>query len=225
MWDRGDKSPLAPTDPLVAYTYLWSTGDTTQAATATTANNPISVIVTDVNGCSDTSATAIVTESSALSLNLGLDTTLCKNYGDSIILNAGTTGSYIWSDNSNAQTLTVNSSTLALGTYNYGVTVTQGACTGTDTIAITVDICNMGIAKTNSNEVSLYPNPTESVFTVTTASLAKQTLEVTNSLGQVIYKGEFIAKQIVDLREFATGVYTVKVSSNENATYHKVVKQ
>jgi gliding motility-associated-like protein len=70
-----------------------------------------------------------------LTINLGNDTTFCS--GNNLTLDAGTFpggATYIWQDNSTAQTFTVNTT----GTYYVLVTDT-GGCTGTDSIQITVN--------------------------------------------------------------------------------------
>lgn len=67
----------------------------------------------------------------AVNVNLGSDTTYCEG-NTAIVLDAGNPGStYLWNDNSTAQTLTVNSQ----GTYYVTVTNANG-CVGSDTIQI-----------------------------------------------------------------------------------------
>ncbi len=64
-------------------------------------------------------------------VNLGNDTTLC---GGSLLLDAGNSGStYLWQDNSANQTITVTTSG------QYFVEVTNGGCTSTDTINVTIN--------------------------------------------------------------------------------------
>lgn len=64
------------------------------------------------------------------SVNLGNDTSLCS--GGSIILDAGADFTYLWSDSSIAQTLTITAS----GTYSVTVSDTTG-CSASDSIAVT----------------------------------------------------------------------------------------
>jgi hypothetical protein len=73
-------------------------------------------------------------------VNLGSDTVVCGSGG--VVLNAGNTGAtYLWDNNSTAQTRTVSSA----GTYY--VRVTQGGCHGYDTITVSygaVPTVNLG---------------------------------------------------------------------------------
>ena len=71
----------------------------------------------------------ILSSECSVDINLGNDLALCT--GDSVILNAENIGStYLWNDNSTAQTLTVNQ------TGTYWVTATINDCTDSDTIHI-----------------------------------------------------------------------------------------
>ncbi|MCX6310784.1 MAG: glycine-rich protein [Bacteroidetes bacterium] len=87
---------------------------------------------TDANGCSNTATTTVTVNSNPI-VNLGQNITQC---GGIVILDAGNVGStYLWSDASNNQTLTVNST----GTYFVNVTDGNG-CIGEDTTTITIHV-------------------------------------------------------------------------------------
>lgn len=111
-------------------TFLWSTTDNTQAINATTGGN-YSVIVTDANGC-EGKDTLVITENANPVVALGTDTTRC---GGSVTIDAANAGSsYLWNDNTTAQTLT------ATATGTYSVVVTDGnGCTGNDVIDVTIN--------------------------------------------------------------------------------------
>ncbi len=110
-------------------TYLWSTGATTPAISAST-NGNYSVTVT-ANGCSNNDAVQL-TFLQAPSVNLGNDTTICA--GHSVTLNATYPGAtYLWSTGATTPTIAVGSSG------NYGVTVTLNGCTANDSRVVTVN--------------------------------------------------------------------------------------
>ncbi len=118
--------------------YLWSDGSTTQTLMAN-ASGSYSVTVTDANGC--TGMTSIsVTEDVAVAPTVTGTLEFCV--GDNTTLDAGLGFStYLWSDGSTSQTITVSTA----GTYT--VTVTNGnGCSGTDMAAVTAN-----------------PNPTSSI--------------------------------------------------------------
>ena len=96
-----------------------------------TYNNPgtynIELIVKGLNNCSDTTYKLISVDKRPI-LDLGNDTTLCANQVtiDCGIINA----SYLWSDSSTSNTITINNSGL------YSVAVDSGNCSLTDDINV-----------------------------------------------------------------------------------------
>lgn len=112
------------------YSFLWSTTATTQTIVANS-SNAYSVTVTSLaNGCSSADTVNVIIDTLPV-VNLGPDTTQC---GGSIALYAGNAGStYLWSDNSTADSLLVAASGI------YRVTVTNGnGCTATGSITVTI---------------------------------------------------------------------------------------
>jgi gliding motility-associated-like protein len=123
---QGDSLLLTAAGPFVSL--LWNgqvTADTIFAATAGT----WSVVATDTNGCtaSDTIALAI---NALPNPQLGADTTICE--GTTYTLHAGVPGSYLWSDNSTAESLAVSVAA------QYAVTVTLLGCSGSDAVVVEV---------------------------------------------------------------------------------------
>jgi len=118
------------------YRYLWNNGDTIANLSNIAAGN-YNLTVTDMNGCSIHSNNIAVTNSNnTVSVNLGPDRSICA--GQTIVLNPGVFASYVWQDNSNAQTLNVNSA----GLYRLTVTDSTG-CSGSDEVNILEDCSNI----------------------------------------------------------------------------------
>jgi hypothetical protein len=109
-------------------TYVWSTGATTQTIYAVSTGTYY-VTVTDSKGCTDSDTIKVVLYGS-ISVNLGPDATVCG----CITLNAYVSGgtSYQWCNGSQYPTLKVCTTGV------YCVTVSNGVCTESDTIHITV---------------------------------------------------------------------------------------
>ncbi len=110
--------------------YLWSDNSTAQTLEVSTAGI-YEVTVTDANGCSAASSVEVIVNPLPV-VDLGATVVLCE--GESTILDAGLFASYLWSDNSTAQTLEVSQSG------NYSVTVTDAnGCSATSSVEVIVN--------------------------------------------------------------------------------------
>jgi len=141
MVDLGNDTTICPGETVLldAYvlkmTYIWSDNSTdstllvTQPGTywvgVTTASNS-----TFPSGGCTFYDTINVFMSPAGAVNLGNDTALCL--GQTIMLDAGTTGPYLWSDGTTNSTLTITTNG------QYWVEVGTGMCKGLDTINVAV---------------------------------------------------------------------------------------
>lgn len=90
---------------------------------------------------------------------------------------------------------------------------------------ITVDL-STSINTKSTNVFTIYPNPNNGLFNVTTKVGEKATVEVMNLQGQVVYKNSLTASnQVIDLREQAKGVYFVNITSTKGVEVHKIIVQ
>jgi hypothetical protein len=123
------------------FTFLWNDSTTNQTLTALTSGAYYVTVTNPSTGCTATD-TNNVTVNPLPVVNLGVDTALCA--GDSLVLDAGNPGSsYMWSNMTTAQTLTVNSA----GTYSVMVMDTITGCMNTDGITISINanpVVNLG---------------------------------------------------------------------------------
>jgi len=133
--DLGNDTTICPATSLILNagtfaSYAWSTSQSSASISINPASaNNYSVTVTDANGCLSAD-TIHVSLFPWPVVNLGNDTSLCA--GETLMLNAGSFSSYLWTGGSNSQYLTVS----ATGTYS--VTVTDGnSCHNSDNISVT----------------------------------------------------------------------------------------
>jgi|GEM_PF-1607957 len=118
---------------------------------------------------------------------------------------------------------------------NYTVTlVAQNAC-GSDTSALTFNVCStVGIEDVAvvASDVNIYPNPTKDNLTIALNNLDANNikLEVMTVAGQVIYTeketnlhGKF--NQNIDMSKYAQGVYFVRIVTDKTTISRKVVKE
>ncbi len=80
---------------------------------------------------------------------------------------------------------------------------------------------------TFSDKIKIYPNPTNDMFLIQTESQNNSySLEILNILGEVVYKNIFTTNiEQVDLSSQPTGVYFIKLQSENNMMVKKIIKQ
>jgi gliding motility-associated-like protein len=194
---------INPTGGTPPYTYFWSNGQTTSAATGLAASM-YNVTVTDVNGCSTLNG-FVITQPSALTASVTNTNVSCNggNNGITAVTAAGGTVpfSYLWT---NGQTAS-NATGLSQGTYS--VTTTDGnGCTRTDmatitqpttlseTVSVTNVLCNGGNTGTatvnagggTSPYTYLWSAGGQTAATATGLSLGTYTVTVTDNNGCVV---------------------------------------
>jgi hypothetical protein len=124
---------LTLTGPAGNYTYLWNTLDSTMSI-AVNATGNYYVVVTDTATSCFAGDTIFVTYNISPIANLGNDTTFCSANGPLVLVGPAGNYSYLWSDMSTGNTLSVSAS----GNYYVDVLDTITGCTTSDSIAINV---------------------------------------------------------------------------------------
>jgi PKD repeat protein len=95
-------------------------------------------------------------------------------------------------------------------------------CSTTKCVALTTDISS---AESMNNAVSVYPNPNSGIFNVTLAGeiSSDMTVNVYNTLGELVRTVVADANTTsIDLSEFASGVYVVKVIADNQIATKKI---
>jgi photosystem II stability/assembly factor-like uncharacterized protein len=110
--------------------YQWSTIENTQSITVTPIATATYYVTVTANGCSDTDDVTVTVNTVAASA--GTDQTIC--IGDVATLSASGGGTYYWNNGLATSSISVSPVTTTL----YTVTVTNGGCTGTDNVLVTV---------------------------------------------------------------------------------------
>lgn len=112
-------------------TYTWIGGPVNQNYTGIPAGT-YQVIVSDSQGCDDT-ASVTITEPASFNPNITGTSTICE--GQSTTLTASGGGTYVWSTSGTGSSITVSPTT----TTTYIVDVTNGVCTESDSVTVTVN--------------------------------------------------------------------------------------
>ncbi len=112
--------------------YVWSTGDLTAATTVSPGNGTTTYTVTVTNNnCSGTAPVAVTVAANLVPVLTGTST-ICN--GASTMVSTSGGGTYLWSDNTTNSSILVNPTVPT----SYSVTVTNGSCSGTASVLVTV---------------------------------------------------------------------------------------
>ena len=156
-------------------------------------------------------------------INLGPDSVICED--DSIYLDAGTNvNTYQWSTGDTVQTILVDANGMPPGIYTYYVQGTDSnGCMISDTINVEVSTCS-GIDEALSNvKVSIYPNPTKGLVTLTSTEQMKE-VELYNVLGEKVLDHETAATKLqLNIDHLNKGVYVVRILYEKGNKVSKLI--
>lgn len=206
-----------------ANTYTWSTGANGALVSVTpTASTVYTVSGETTPGCIGTSSIAITTNSVPV-VNIASSASLiCA--GQSVNLTASGASSYVWNT---AATTTVISVTPSVTT-SYTVTGTApNTCSIATVYTQSVSTCTGVDANTTfSNLISIYPNPSNGIITAEFGFYGEKEILITNSVGQLIKVIKTKnSSEVIDLDQYAKGIYYVKIMSNENSSNYRIIIQ
>ena len=228
------------------YTYAWSDDPsaTTNSRTGLTEGG-YTVTITDANLCTQTS-TVSITEPQALNINpttappdRGISFNPAPNCSASItpLVTGGTTPrTYTWTlPNGSVQANLPNAtfSNIALvGNYTLAINDANGCTLGgtwTVTNASAPGVACVGVEEVleGSNQLSLFPNPTQEGITLRFNEQISNgaRIEVKNMLGQNVYEVELASDKAIyiNMENFEKGVYLVSFTNGDTEETHKVI--
>ncbi|MEI8203318.1 MAG: T9SS type A sorting domain-containing protein [Bacteroidota bacterium] len=89
-----------------------------------------------------------------------------------------------------------------------------------------IHVVNTGVEENENIEgINIYPNPVLDELIIEAKGNKKIIeFEIMNSIGQVVFKGSFVEKTIIQTKNFAQGMYIIKLGNWEWFEFRKVVK-
>jgi len=206
-------------NPNGANTYTIQGGN---AVVSPSINTTYTVIGTSTAGCvSPAFATSNLIVNASPILSLSGNTIICAGETTTLIVSGGIT--YQWSTGASSNSIII---TPIINISNFTVTSTfTNGCSSSATIQVKRNICT-GIEKIKTEGVSIYPNPTNSEFTIELVSVNNTYITITNVLGQIIKTQKAELLNQINLNLFEKGVYFISVMDNNQYVYRgSIIKE
>jgi hypothetical protein len=194
----------------------------TSVTYATAGAKTISLTVTSGTNTSTTVQTITVNAVPVLTLTPASSTVICA--GQFTILKAQGGGTYVWNPGGMAGSGPV---VTPAATTTYTVVGTVNGCpSAPGMITVNVTTCTGLEDLSTHNEISVYPNPSNGIFTVSSANnTGKLDVAVVNMLGQTVKSenSKDPKSVVIDMSTFSKGVYYLKIQMNDGSKLVKVI--
>jgi hypothetical protein len=207
-----------------AVTFTWSTGALLDnISVSPTVSTTYSVSGSNTLGCVSTSTVNLIVWQPPVVNVSASSQTVCAR--ESITLTASGAATYTWFPfNATGSSFTTN----PVNTTTYIVSGNDAnGCNSSTNIVVFVDKC-VGIEQNTfaADAVNVYPNPSNGIITADMSFEGKKTIVVTNAVGAKIY--EFSSeneKEMINLQEFAKGIYFVKINAGDRSGNYRIIIQ
>jgi len=180
--------------------------------------------------------TAILTIMSDLTVSAGMavSDSVCDDEAMvdlSTFLDASASTGGTWTELTSTGAITANifdaTSVTTNSSYDFQYKVTS-AC-GDDSIVVSlyVDDCDVSVRELNTGFIKIYPNPTSGVIKIEDKSVKGQVqVELYSANGQLMMSKNFGENEAMslDISDYATGIYTVKVNSEKGLDVKRIMK-
>ena len=213
----GRESAIDVTGGTAPFTYAWSpSGSTDEDPTGLGAGNH-SLTMTDAAGCV-VNFNHTLNEPTALTGSATTTDEINGNDGTVDLTVSGGTPPYSYSWAPNGET-TEDLSGQGAGTYT---------CTVTDANGCTIDVnatadSQVGIFTDVLGTLSIFPNPSHGMISISFSRSINVDVTVFNSVGQILMtttnNGETL--MTLDLNDFATGVYIINIKAEDGSSVNK----
>ncbi len=113
-------------------------------------------------------------------------------------------------------------------TYAFSIDNSIPESVATDRFSLVFEPESLSTVEESLSTLSLYPNPTQGSFSITGRDLEQGAeLEIYNMLGQQVYKQSLSGQSTIEVTDFKanTGIYLVKLKTNQGERTFKLIKQ
>lgn len=201
-------------------TYEWSTTETTQSISANS-GGLFSVTVSDMNGCSNSTATTVTVNS--------IDTTVSQNGPNLTAITAPALYQWIYCDS--VPLLGETNQTIYVSQEGaYSVIISHNGCIDTSSCFLILSLgTNLNL---DQSAIGIYPNPTDNELKIQLNTISKEKYLITLSdlLGKEIFKSEATPLKGEDLitfflKDLTSGIYILTIKSTGYRNAYKIVKE
>lgn len=212
--------------------YSWTfTGGTpstsTQASPTVTYATPgtysVSMTATNANGSNTSTQNNYVTVNALPTVSLAALNPVCINTAAFALTGGSPAGGTYTGTGVSANQF--NPATAGYGTFPITYSYTDGnGCSATSVQSITVGCA--GIEEEAMSAFSIYPNPSEGLFTVASATQTIKSVNVYDGAGrlvQVVRNSNTGASVQVNMLNFSEGIYTIEINSENTIARQRVV--
>lgn len=199
--------------------YLWNNGSTNDSLvidTDTLSGVMFEYYLDAVLGSCSASDT-VVLSFGGVDVNLGNDTTVCLN--QNVLLTAGSYDSYSWNTGQSTESISVGPF-VAPGLEEVILEVTDGNCTGSDTLLITIDNC-LGVEDNETVDLLVYPNPANDIIKVEVNEQV-QGIRLFNVNGIEVMSRSKLNSGVLNVSELENGVYLLQVVTKNGLVHKKI---
>jgi len=207
--------------------YSWNTGSTSPNISVNPTGTTVYTVTGYLSGCG-----TLATQTATVSVNALPNVTLGSIAGPLCTNNAAVTLSGSPSGGNFSGTGVVGSSfdpsVSGAGTFTVMYYYTDGNnCSSVDSKTVSVSLCT-GINELSSSSISVYPNPAKDVVQISmSASLVSQaTIEMYDAIGKLVIS-ERVNNTIttLSLTDYAKGMYSIRVVSENNQSIIKLIRE
>ncbi|MDG2330333.1 MAG: T9SS type A sorting domain-containing protein [Flavobacteriales bacterium] len=171
-----------------ASSYTWDNGIVDGVAFTPVTTTAYNVLGTDSNGCENTDQVVITVDSIPTVAATSSNDSVCQGSEAVDLMGSPTGGTFSGPGVNGTQ---FEPLITGIGSFHviYSYTDSTTGCTGNDTLVIVVMEC-VGFDEHDYGYFVLFPNPADGAFTLQIPPGFRGKIEVTNSVGQVIYRRE-----------------------------------
>ncbi len=198
--------------------YLWSTGETTQAIALSASTSNVTVTTTNANACDG------VGTSNPVNVTFNANPTASGSFttnGNVATFTNTSTGatSYSWDfgDMTNSSATSPLHAYAANGTYIVSLTATNGNCSDVTTFTVNIAV---SLDELPGVELTLVPNPATTELNISLTGATLQLVNVIDAFGRTVINS---TDSHIQLGNVANGVYQVRITTDKGTSLRKLI--